>query len=172
MGRASRHAAQVCLWAVAVAVVGVAATAPRATHPVAPRTLYFDNLCPYEVRLGATGGNTGLACAVTADCPGGTWCGGGGGTGGGGHCYFSLATPEGGFDMGPGDTRQVTLNAPIVTQSGQSQVWSGAVFGSTGCATTPGCATAICSHNGTCPPQRGAAGATVTGGVHAAAPRQ
>ena len=146
---------------------------------VAPRTLYFHNLCTYPVRLGSTGGNTGLPCGGQGDCPDGTWCGDG-------HCYFTLPEPAGGFDMAPGATREIKLNGPVKTQTGQVQVratpllcsvwtipnrlyagmcascgvqvWSGAVFASTGCDSTPGCSTAVCSHNGTCPPSTGPLG--------------
>lgn len=82
---------------------------------VAPRTLYFHNLCTYPVRLGSTGGNTGLPCGGQGDCPDGTWCGDG-------HCYFTLPEPAGGFDMAPGATREIKLNGPVKTQTGQVQV--------------------------------------------------
>ena len=157
------HHASLLLFACAVAVLGLGAApcacdaAPASTRvartlgtstpaSVAPRTLYFHNQCPFEVRMGATGGNTGLVCGTSSDCPGGTWCGGG-------FCYFQLPTT----DMPAGSTAQHPLPKPIVTHSGQAQVWSGAVFASTGCASEPGCATAVCP-GGECTPSAGPVG--------------
>lgn len=129
--------------AATTATVPTSTTAQANSQP-SDRTLTFTNECGFPVAIALSGGaTTDLSpdCTSDADCTTGSSC-----NTGTGYCYWNDYAPSTGPILPAGQTKTLTLPAPV----GVSGVmWSGVISGSTGCSTTTNtCLQAECGNNG------------------------
>lgn len=109
--------------------------ASLSTSNAATRSLNLKNSCGYPVRVGFTAGAIpGSTCSSNSDCPSSGIC-----STETSLCYYPSFLPDGYLDLSTGSSRNLSVNVD------SGNLYSGAVFLSTGCDTyANACETGIC----------------------------